>query len=228
MKKMLTVFVITFVLAGCPVKAPSNYQSKQIRVAIVDTGIKLNDKEALDKQCDPSLNADLSQSTLDDVVGHGTRVTHLIIDNAKNSNYCLVFIKYYKDDDLSHNGYRVIASFRYASEIKADIVNFSSGGSSYLAEEYIAIQQSKAMFIVAAGNQGVNLDTSSEKFYPAMYKLNNIQVVGALDVNLHTRLSSSNYGSIVKFWELGNYIFGSGTSYAAATHTGKLIHALSH
>lgn len=202
-----------------------------LKVAVIDTGLNLADSRFSGILCSEG-HADFTGQGINDVNGHGTHVAGLIKQFAKNSNYCLIIIKYYVEGDRL-SGEKAIAAMRYATSIKVNIINFSGGGSySNGQEEDIIATNPKVKFIVAAGNDGKNMDTSDYCYYPACYVHTNVVPVGGLNED-GSRFIHSNFGSKVKAWEratnvystLPNGKFGvmSGTSQATAIFTGKLI-----
>jgi len=207
----------------------------QLKVAVVDTGLDLNDPRFKNVLCDKD-HYDVTQTSIVDHNGHGTHVAGLIKKYAKDSDYCLMIIKYYRDEDSAKvSSFNSYYAFTYAVSKGADIVNFSSGGKTFSADEYNSIMKGlNTIFIVAAGNDHKNLDETP--YYPACYKLPNIYVVGNA-VN-GVPFSSSNYGSAIDFWENGQDVLStmpggkegrmSGTSMSTAIHTGKLIYEKTH
>jgi len=155
----------------------------------------------------------------------------LIENNAGEGNYCLVVYKYYSNKstgwvNLEHEIY----AFKQAAKDKVKIVNLSGNGPFFDDEEYTAIRDNpRTMFVVAAGNEGRNLDLFPT--YPANYGLNNEFVVGSVSPN--NEISDfSSYGSKITLFEMGEnvnvmtpkgYDIMSGTSVSTAIFTGKLI-----
>ncbi|MCC2877290.1 S8 family serine peptidase [Lachnoclostridium pacaense] len=127
----------------------------------------------------------------------------------------------------------VIAAIRYAEANGAQICNLSFGSENYTEEFRAAIQNSKMLFVVAAGNGnedeiGYNIDKNP--VYPASLPYDNIITVANLIFN--GKLDrSSNYGPVsVDIAAPGTFIlstipdksfaFMSGTSMAAPMVTG--------
>lgn len=207
----------------------------QLKVAVVDTGLDISDPRFKSVLCKEE-HHDVTNTGLNDNNGHGTHVAGLIKKYARDSDYCLLIIKYYSDGQSGPSAaFNSYYAFSYAVSKGADIVNFSSGGPTFSADEYNSILKgNNTIFIVAAGNDHKNLD--EVPYYPACYKLPNIYVVG----NAFNKVPSpnSNYGSIIDFWENGQDVIStlpggregkmSGTSMSAAIHTGKLIYEKTH
>ena len=113
----------------------------------------------------------------------------------------------------------VIQAIQYAEANGASICNLSLGSESNDQALYRAMAASPMLFVVAAGNDGVNTDTRPS--YPASYSLDNIISVANLnyDGTLH---SSSNYGAVsVDLAVPGTYILsttaGGGYGYMTGT-----------
>lgn len=203
---------------------------RQERVAVVDTGIYVDDPRYSGLLC-KGHNWDfvINKPLTSDLVGHGTAITNLIMDNAKNANYCLLEYDYYTYDGW-HNLSNEIRSIKLAIKDGATIVNISGGGDSFYKEECDVIRKAKnTLFVLAAGNNGRNIDIKG--FYPACCNSKNIIVVGAFD-RYGRKTLKSNYGKKVTAWELGegyvvlpnnNIEYETGTSLSTAIHTGKLV-----
>ncbi len=99
--------------------------------------------------------------------------------------------------DSSGSGYTsdAIAALNFAVAHGARLSNNSWGGGGYSPELYAAIQNARNaghIFVVAAGNDGVDVDTSPS--YPASYNLDNVVSVAATDQNDQLAYFS-NYGA---------------------------------
>jgi subtilisin family serine protease len=222
------LYILSFLSALCFAKCP------QQRVAIVDTGLNPLDPRFESLLCKDAQPWDLVTNAplKEDIHGHGTHITGLIKEYAKNADYCLLIYRYYSPDRNNGNLYRGVDAFRRAAQDRATIVNFSSGGKDRSAIECNIISAyPNITFIVAAGNEGVSIDPPGG-YHPASCGSPNIIAVGSLKPD-GTRMPSSNYGEIVKAWELGFQILStlpfdrtgimSGTSQATAIHTGKTV-----
>lgn len=216
-----------------------------IRVVVLDSGLDLYDSRYIGHLCKEG-HKDVTNTDMDDSVGHGTSVAGLIEEYAKDSNYCLIIVKYYNStaSDIE-NTVNFRKAIVYAASLNPTIVNVSSGGPSFNEEEYNAIAQHlNITFISAAGNYNEELKGLT-CFYPACYDSVNNIVVGNIGTN-GLKTSSSNFGKRVTVWEMGenvkvnlpketcgrsckNYTgYGSGSSFSAAIYTGKLIYKRSH
>ena len=199
-------------------------QAKPVKVVVIDTGLKT---EYLNKAnlC-LSGHRSFADGTLNDTLGHGTNVVGLINKYAKNTDYCIVILKYTNSSKNPKNAQNFIRALEYTKTLKPDIINLSTYGPGYIQKERQLILDflNKDVTIVAsAGNGGSNLDLNCNS-YPACYD-RRIWTIGALGV------SKTNTGSIVDAFFPGNLqtAFGitlSGTSQATAIFTGKMIQHL--
>lgn len=206
----------------------------QTRVAIIDTGLDLSDIRFKAHLCkDGHYNYADDNNNTKDLHGHGTHVAGIIKENAGNSDYCLIIIKFYKENQSGKAArLALLKSIAHAYAFRANVINFSGGGPGYDKLENDFIKNSDALFIVAAGNDDENLDCVDNAYYPACYYLKNIIVVGALKKDL-TKLPSSNYGNKINYWEVGEKVWSTlpdgkygemtGTSMSTATRTGKYV-----
>jgi major intracellular serine protease len=197
-----------------------------LKVGVIDTGLDLTDFRLSGHLCKEG-HADFTNTGIIDNDGHGTHVVGLIEKYAKDSDYCLVILKFVNDHTVSS----YLEAMKEAVAQHLDIVNMSLSGDEYSAEEERLICTNIATtFVVAAGNDRRNIvDTPS---YPASIGCTNVISVGAND------FFGSNYGDIIKAWETGynvestlpNGQYGkmTGTSMSTAIHTGKLIYERTH
>lgn len=211
--------------------------AEPLRVAVVDTGLDLNDPRFAPLLC-KSGHQDFTGTTIKDTHGHGTHVAGLIKQYAVHTPYCLIILKYYVAEATGRQDLdRVVQAFAAAVVADADIVNYSGGGTEFSEAEYLAIKASpRVLFVVAAGNEHEDLTDPTKFFFPGSYNLPNIIAVGATTVR-GTRLPSSNYGGRIKVTEIGENVYSTlpdgrmgpmtGTSQATAIHTGKIIRGAS-
>ena len=117
-----------------------------------------------------------------------------------------------------------------ATRLHVDFINISGGGYGFSRREHKAVMaaiEQGIIIVAAAGNDNANLDRYP--FYPGCYDKR--EMVVASTSSTGDKLPSSNYGSQVRFYELGLNVCGaynichSGTSQATAVTTGKLIQA---
>jgi hypothetical protein len=139
-------------------------------------------------------------------------------------------LKYYRPDG-NGNLRATVNAIKYATDLKLDFINYSGGGADPNVDEYYAIEQyvnGGGTILVAAGNDGKNLDNPENGFYPAKYAVHDkrIIVVGLLN-DFGIISTVSNYGSFVTRWEKSVNAPGfghpSGTSLATAVATGKEV-----
>lgn len=201
------------------------------RIAIVDTGISLNFPE---QYLCYSLSKDLTNTSIEDKIGHGTNIAGIIAKKMNYKKQCLIVIKWF--DTARQARWLILQgksssmakqALEYALNNKAKIINLSLSGNIFLPEELRLINQAvhkDVHVVVSAGNDGQNLDTSCD-IYPACYAINhsNFHVVASYLNN--TKRIYSNYGKVVTDKEDGNDVEGwTGTSQSAAKVTAKLVH----
>lgn len=210
----------------------SSASAKTLKVAVVDSGLDLTDTRLNGHIC-PTGSKDFTGEGLSDTVGHGTAMVGLIEQYAKDSDYCLVILKYYSDKTLGFiNLSHEVDALRYVAKKGIEILNLSGGGPIFDEKEYLAIKNNpNTIFIVAAGNDGKDLDVPGNEYYPASYYLENEVVIGNIG-NDYQRAKTSNYGKKVDTSEIGEnivvvspkgYTTMTGTSLSTAIFTGKLI-----
>lgn len=220
-------------------------QASPLKVAIIDSGLNLQDNRYLGHLCNNE-HRDFTETTIDDTIGHGTAIAGLIINYAKDSPYCLVIIKYFAVEASGRQTTdRFQQALRYAIEIKSDLINISGGGPNPEINEYLLISKNlNVIFISAAGNDNHEL-SGGNCYFPACYDSVNNFVVGSIsEEGMISKFS--NYGSRVKFWEIGENISvnlpirqceiiceprktkTSGTSFSTAIKTGKMIYGRFH
>lgn len=168
-------------------------KKKRIMVAVIDTGL---DPALMNKNyiC-PEGHKDFTGGGLVDNHGHGTHISGIIDQYAKNyvygpgkrpsdifdkeADYCQIIVKYYDPKRTGQDNLKnTIKSFRWAIDQKVDIINYSGGGTEYSQAEHDLVIEAlnKGIKVVAAaGNERSNID--QRKYYPAMYD-NRIYRVG--------------------------------------------------
>lgn len=242
--KISTFLLLTVALGACTQeKAEAKRCGKYpVKIAVIDTGFGYEDKGHESKLCryghrDFS-NDNQFTTAYDtkvpvplDVHSHGTNIAGIIDEYAKKShlNYCIVVVKYFSaQQDGQQNLQAMVSAIRYAANIKADYVNISGGGNIFNYREYLQVERylnGGGKLVVAAMNDNVSLDLPQNKVYPAMYD-KRIIVVGNNSAS-GVKSKSSNYGSVVTRWEIGEDVtaYGitmTGTSQATAVATGKI------
>jgi len=172
------------VLLLCAVTIQCLSSENRIKIAIVDTGIKLTDETK------PWLCADnqydFTSKGLQDVHGHGTNVAGLIVKGLDVSKYCLVIMKYWHDDKEANLATQasILNAWKELETLKVSYVNMSLVGELFSQDEYNAIKaliSKGTKVVVSSGNNQMNLDCSCFAF-PACYNFDkNFYVVGAID-----------------------------------------------
>lgn len=207
-------------------------------VAVIDTGFEFSEKTKGVKLCKyghkdfSSTNKVDSRFTVTPVPtdshGHGTNIAGLIQKYAGNVDYCMVILKYYDPKASGQvNLENSVKAIRYATDIKADYINYSGGGSVADINEVIAVKRflnRGGKMVAAAGNERTNIDF--KPFYPAALDSRIVSVGSTNEMGI--RLPTSNFGTKVTKWEIGYKQEGfgktmTGTSQAAAITMGKII-----
>ena len=204
--------------------------SRPIVVAVIDTGVSQSVKDS-NVMCKYG-HRDFTGTDMTDVVGHGSHISGLIDQYAKNilvesesdfyklkakkANYCQVVIKFY--DPRSKNKSTVDSmskSIRWAIDINVDIINISAGGQypSQEEEKLIKMALDKGIKVVsAAGNEGCELGSLTVKgsgFATKLVKCNyypamyDHRIYVVGSKNEMDRAPTSNYGYFVNSWENG-------------------------
>jgi len=218
----------------------SAHAQEPIKVAIIDTGLNLQDQRFSSKLCPDALHTDFTNNNnITDIDGHGTHVAGLIKQYAGEGAYCFIILKYYDAKQLGKdNEDHELQAIVYAVISGANIINLSGGGPSFDEREYLILKKEKDVLLIgAAGNEGQNV-----RRYPGCLGLSNTRCVGALGTD-GRRASFSNYGPWVNAWQPGVDILStmpdnktgvmSGTSMSTAIETGleirrRLDNALHH
>lgn len=209
----------------------SSNQKKEIKVAVVDTGVDYNHPDLKDRVLRNSgYNfIDNSREVMDDN-WHGTHVAGIIAANAKNNigisgvvgdfDVKIIPVKVLNNEGLGSSDIMAMG-IKYAADAGADIINFSVGfdvKDSYI-EEAIKYARSKGVFVVvSSGNNGINADNSSPAGDEGAYTVASIN-------SINERSLFSNYGYSVKISAPGEgilstvpgggYDYRNGTSMAA-------------
>lgn len=215
-------------------QAPAWGKDPMLKIAVIDTGLDLKDERMSGHLCKMEHRNYVEQETINDINGHGTSIVSIIEQYAKNSNYCIMVYKFYSDKDPGFmNVFHEIQALAQALDDGANIVNISASGPEFHERERILMENHPhTAFIVAAGNDGKDLDIPGNEFYPGSYFLKNEIVVENVDTSgkpvLHSNYSKKiiakengvNVMSYLPNDKLGKL---SGTSQATAIFTGKLI-----
>lgn len=173
----------------------------------------------------------------DDNDNHGTHIAGIIAataDNAigisgvaSNVNIQIISLKIHGGSTSSGSVTNAIKAIQYAEAMGADICNLSWGTTNYNQALELAIRESSMLFITAAGNNGLN--NNSTPVFPASLRLPNL--ISVAYINSDGELASdSNYGVTtvdlaapgqdIYSTLVGTYGYSSGTSMAAPHVTG--------
>ena len=196
--------------------------SKNIIIAIVDTGID-QDHPEFQGRIDPnSYNFYHDNNNITDYHGHGTHVAGILSAESNNSigitgvaNVTLLIEKAYHIDDTT--GDTILAnSIIHATDNGAIIISNSWSGDNYSLVIHNAIKYANdrgVITVFAAGNNNTN-----QLFYPAA--LSETLAVGATDSS-DTKASYSNYGSYINLTAPGSSIYSTlpGNSYGYKSGT---------
>lgn len=169
----------------------------------------------------------------DDNDNHGTHIAGIIAATANNGigiagvasnvNVQIMSLKIHGGSSSSGSVSNAIKAIRYAESMGADICNLSWGTTNYSQPLELAIRESSMLFISAAGNNGININ--STPIFPASLRLPNLISVTYINQN-GTLDEDSNYGvstvdiaapgeDIYSTLVGGGYGYSSGSSMAA-------------
>lgn len=106
----------------------------------------------------------------------------------------LMSLKFIDGGPYCGTDWQAVQAIDYAASFGVPIINASWGGPMPSVVIEAAIRDSAALFVAAAGNQGVDIDAAGgPRFYPASSDLDTILAVGAMDQH-GQRASFSNFG----------------------------------
>lgn len=200
--------------------------SKNIKIAVVDTGVDLDHPDLKGRLID-GFNALDHNSPPEDDNGHGTHVAGIIASDTNNGEG-VAGITWYNPimpvkvmNSKGHGGsFDVAQGIRWAVDHGANVINLSLGNyqtSSVLQDAIKYAQKKDVVVISAAGN-----DNTNQTSYPAAYP--GVLGVAAVDFD-GNRAKFSNYGDYVDVaapgvdipstYVNGKYAALSGTSMAA-------------
>jgi subtilisin family serine protease len=194
--------------------------SSEVVIAVIDTGVVYNHPDLSDNiwtntgetDCGDGVDNDNNGYVDDcygwdfigddndptDYNGHGTHVAGTIAAVGNNSTGITGVMWQVKIMPVRFMGINgsgniadAISALLYANENGAHVINISWGGTEYSQALKDAIDASNAVVVCAAGNDGVDNDTTPH--YPSSYDSANIIAVGATDHN-DCLASFSNYG----------------------------------
>lgn len=206
-----------------PAKAPPETKDKPLVLALIDTGLDLQQKNlrrflwtnpgesGLDSMGrDRSTNGvdDDGNGYVDDVHGwnwpqntsqvqdhngHGTHVAGLIVKGQSPKRLQLMILNYYQAKSPKNLSHTVKA-IEYATRMGARIINYSAGGFATSKEERKALYRARAQgLLLIAAAGNKGINTDRLPYYPASHPLDNILSVGALGPG-SSALKLSNFG----------------------------------
>lgn len=173
----------------------------------------------------------------DDNDNHGTHIAGIIAATANNDigicgvasnvNVKIMSLKIHGGFSSSGSVSNAIKAIQYAEAMGADICNLSWGTTNYSQALELAIRESSMLFITAAGNNGIN--NNSTPVFPASLRLPNlisvayVGVDGILDYSSNYGVSTVDIaapGDEIFSTLVGSYGYSSGSSMAAPYVTG--------
>jgi thermitase len=170
-----------------------------VTVAVVDSGVDLGHPDLAGRLV---AGHDFVEDDADatDLNGHGTHVTGTVAAAADGAGVAgvapeaLVMPLRVLDAAGSGSSADVAAAFAYAGERGVRVVNASLGSSHpSLAERRAIRDHPGTLYVVAAGNDGADVD-GAETEYPCAYDEPNVICVGATDSD-DARAGFSNFGA---------------------------------
>ena len=166
-----------------------------------------------------------------DAVGHGTFVSHLIQSRiGLNKKYKFVSIQVKKElNTLSplKDRENLVKGIVLSKKLGCSLVNISmTSYGDYNEEEFKTIEslRGSTAFIVAAGNDGVNLDLEQNRSFPGSYNLKNVFVIGN-GGEIEGIDSRSNFGSSVYSYVNGRNVSGPGLGGGFVIRSGSSVSA---
>jgi thermitase len=203
-----------------------NRGSKNIKIAVVDTGVDLHHPDLVNR-LDKGYNAIDDTDNPDDDNGHGTHVAGIIAADTNNGEG-VAGITWYNPiipikalgADGSGGSLAIAKGIIWATDHGAEVINLSLGnyqGSELMKKAIKYAQDKNVVIISAAGN-----DNTNQPSFPAAYP----GVIGVAAVDAHgNRAAFSNYGDYIDVaapgvdipstYFQGQYAALSGTSMAA-------------
>lgn len=209
-----------------------------VTVGVVDTGSRSDHPDLAGQLVPGRYYLGDSNPSTQDFNGHGTHVSGIIAarsGNAEGISGAAPGAKVKPYRALGANGRgttaAVAAAFADAGADGLRVVNASLGSASPSNAERQAITSSPGtLFVVAAGNEGINVDTGTATSYPCRYTYDNVLCVGAsTDVDTAAGFSNRGQASVDLFAPgdaiastffdpddgLVGYAYSSGTSMAS-------------
>lgn len=200
-------------------------EEKEIKVAILDTGIDLENPlfEGRIINLNKNLSTTGDNTSIKDDNGHGTDMATIIANNS-NKNVKLIPIKIANSEGKAtildaYNGIK-LAMENGANIISISMNTFKTAKSEILENIIKEASKKGIKVIVSAGNNSMNV----KNVVPA--NIDEAIVVSAINED-NTFANYSNYGDTVDYCTYGTYEGKQGTSYAVANVTGIIAQVLS-
>lgn len=191
--------------------------TKEVKVAILDTGVSSDGKRILDGK-----NFSATGNGTADDNGHGSNISKLILNNTSD----LVKILPVKVMDSTGHGtlLSLYQGIEYAIEQNVDVINISlatAAKDTTLIQSAINDAKNAGIKVIAAaGNDNMNV-----KYY-APANIESVIAVAAVD-NKNNRANYSNYGDCIDYAACGEFDGNKGTSFSAAYVTAAAANLLS-
>ncbi len=244
MRKRLMCSLLALVIFSQPVFASELPTGKDIKIAIIDTGIST--KAINSKQLEQGYNYIEENTDTEDKIGHGTAIAGLIAGSSSTnlsgiaSNVKLVPLVYQTKDqngNIKKGNHEILAkAIRDAVDVyDCCIINLSVGTTmeSTLLRDAVEYAEEKNVVVISSvGN--TNKKSPDSLYYPASYPT----VIGVGSVNKKGRVSdfSQRNKSVMlvaqgeKIWTVsigGKALLTNGTSFATASVSGAAAVLLS-
>lgn len=164
---------------GAPDAWEAGYRGTGIRVAVLDTGVDGSHPDLVG-QVEEAVDFTASGTGTADLFGHGTHVAATIAGTGAGAGGArpgvapdaeLVIGKVLSDDGYGYDSW-IIAGMEWAAE-RADVVNMSLGGGPSNGTDPLSLsldalsEQTGALFVVAAGNDGDDEAVATPSTAPA-------------------------------------------------------------
>ncbi len=195
-----------------------------VKVAILDTGINLNQPDLAGKVI---VQKSFVSSTVEDGDGHGTHVAGILAADTNNSvgvagvcPGCQLIIGKVLDDSGSGTTSNAVAGITWAADQGAKVINMSLGtddpSTESLYAQAVSYAQSKGTVVVAAAGNYDPSDPNGEKSpttpnYPAAVPG---VIAVAATTNKDQKASYSNYGSYVTIAAPGDNILSTAPTHS--------------
>ena len=234
-ERIISIFLMIALLA--PYVAVETSKAEKIRVALLDSGVDLDDDIECEEQEDFIDNTgEETNFLMGDSNGHGTAVAGIICARKSEDRICgmAANVELYSAKILDEQNEapveRVVKAIQWAIEKKVNIIHMSFATTEYSPELKKAVEdarQAGILLIAPAGNAGSADEDESSVMYPAAWD-SVISVGSTDDMNEKSAFSPTGEGldimapgeKILSTGAFGGIIVEEGTSLAAAQVTG--------